>query len=238
VKGVERESVSVVVLGRFNPAIFSPAWLRLRKLIGQTDSDQANLQVILPVFSSFSTDWFQLQAREDLLQLSTSMVQDFDRLRDLAVGILTVLGETPVHSVGINREIHWLASSVDAYHVFGDALAPKEFWGKELKLPGTQTVAIQATRPDLWAGWIQVTVQPSAVVRLLGIFAQYNDHYWLKRVSEQPNTRSDFEIITEPRGQPVPSNENIPLALEILGEGWADRMDAAERLLTDLMALT
>lgn len=236
VNDLDQESASIVVLGRFNPSIFSPGWLRLHNLIGASEAERAQVQVIVPPAAVFATDWLNVDVREDRLMLATAMPQDFERLRDVAVGILGVLKETPVVALGINREIHWRVPSPEEYHGFGDMLAPKEVWEEELKLPGTQGLTIQGIRPDLWAGFIRVMIQPSAVATPLGVYAQFNDHFYLTRVEKQPESR------TEPLAGDIdalaPSNENIPLAMEILRDEWVSRSAHAEHLLTRLVQLS
>ncbi|HSH61703.1 MAG TPA: hypothetical protein VK988_19055 [Acidimicrobiales bacterium] len=236
--GVETEGLEVVVLGSFNPSIFSPAWLRLHDLIGAREADEAKVQVIVPPAAVFSTEWLGVNVQQDSMSLQTEMTQDFERLRDVAVGILEVLKETPIFALGINRHIHWQAPSDSSYHYFGDHLVPKEFWSQALILPGTQQLTVQAIRPDEWAGYIRVTIQPSNTLRPRGIFAQFNDHVYLTRVESQPKDRSEFQISNEQFQNFGPSQERIPLALALLGDAWTDRNEHAERVLQTLVDLT
>ncbi len=237
-RGTEREGVSIVVLGRFNPSIFSPGWLRLHGLIGQSEADAASIQVIVPPAALFSTDWLSVDVREDRLTLSTLMAPEYDRLRDAAVGILTVLKETPIAALGINVDVHWFAKDDEAFHHFGDTILPKDVWQGSLALPGTESVIVQGIRPDNWAGFVRVFVQPSAEFRPLGLYAQFNDHYFLKRVAAQPTSRTEFAQSPDWRDGPSPSAELIPLALEILRDNWGVRLEEAERVLTHLTKLS
>jgi hypothetical protein len=230
------EGVTVAVVGRFNPSIFSPSWLRLHKLIGAREAEEANVTVIVPPAAVFSTDWLVVNVTEESLVLSTAMPQEYERLRDVALGILTVLDQTPIGAVGINRDVHWAPPGFSAYHAFGDALVPKEFWNKELRLPGTQDVTVQGVRPDLWDGYIRVTIQPSVRVEH-GVYARVNDHFILRKVDAQPRTRDDF-LREEFRQPPLePAAERIPLALEILRDEWAQRTAAADRIIELLISL-
>lgn len=237
-KGVEQEGTSIVVAGRFNPLIFSPAWLRLHNLVGAREAEEATVQFIVPPAAVFSTEWLNVDVREDRMQLATSMTKELDRLRDVAIGILEVLKETPIFALGINRDIHWRVPSAEQYHRFGDLLAPKEFWDRELTLSGTAHLTVQGVRPDLWAGFIRVMIQPSMVVQPQGVYAQFNDHFVLQKVATQPTDRSEVSVGSDQPLPVVPSPEHIPFALEILCDGWTRRLEHANRVLGSLLQLS
>lgn len=231
------QGLSIVIAGRFNPSIFSPAWLRLQGLIGSREADDAEVQFIVPPAASFSTEWLQLTVTEDTLSMGTASAQDYDRLRDAAIGVLTVLNQTPIIALGINREAHWEMPSNDAFHAVGDLLVPKTFWGKILALPGTQDLTIQGVRDDLWRGYIRVTVQPSARIPR-AIYARVNDHIVLRRVDAQPTSRDDFVPDDFQSTEIEPSFQNIEAALEVLRDDWTRRTVASEAILSELMRLS
>jgi len=114
--------------------------------------------MIIPPTAVFSTEWLSVNVRTDRLQLATGMVQEFERLRDTAIGVLTVLPETPIFALGINRDVHWSVATRDQFDRFGDILAPKGPWDRHLKLSGTQDLTIRAVRPDKWAGYVMASV--------------------------------------------------------------------------------
>lgn len=233
----EIEGASIVVLGRFNPSIFSPAWLRHHNLIGAKDEEAAEITVIIPPAAVFSTGWLSLDVTEDRLVLLTTHSYEYDRLRDVATGILSLLDKTPISGLGINHEAHWSVASRFAYDRFGDALVPKEYWAERISLPGTQDLTVRGVRTDAWAGHVAVTVQPSSRLEQ-GIYARVNDHYMLKRVDRQPQSRDDF-LRPEFHPAPIPpSEEAIPLALEILNEGWRDRLKFGSDLIWSLIKLS
>ena len=57
----EISGVSVVLLGNFNPAIFTPAWFALHDLLPRQATDNAELQVAHPGLTLFSTEWLYLK---------------------------------------------------------------------------------------------------------------------------------------------------------------------------------
>ena len=139
----ELDGITVVVAGNFNPSIFSPAWFRLHDLIGETEAREATVQMIVPPAALFSTEWLSVQVTQERMALATAMPQEFERLRDTVVGVMTVLDQTPVQALGINRESHWATVSQSSYDQFGDQLVPKEFWSDFSTLPGTQSVTVR-----------------------------------------------------------------------------------------------
>ncbi len=47
------QSVNIVVLGKFNPSIFHPAWFAAQNLIRTKEADAANIQIVHPEASFF-----------------------------------------------------------------------------------------------------------------------------------------------------------------------------------------
>lgn len=123
-------SSTIVVVGSFNPRIFSPDWLEKNELIGPNDAEYARNAsdlIITAQITRVQTEWFVLQVVEEQLILEGKGVLT-PNLKDLAVGIFSILGHIPVTAVGLNFLAHFKIQSHDFYHFFGDQLAPKEIW--------------------------------------------------------------------------------------------------------------
>ena len=122
---LEAEDVGVVFVGNFNPAIFHPEWLYTHNLISEDDRDQAieKLKVVHKAVSDFpikSDDVFgstlQLLVTVDRFQL----IGDFKwnhEVRDLAVGIFSLLEHCPVTAMGVNRSLHFKLDSLEKQKV-------------------------------------------------------------------------------------------------------------------------
>ena len=234
----ELHGMNVVVLGRFDPPTFSPAWLKLHDLIGAEEFAKSTVQVIIPPTSNFTVDWLQVTVTSDRLQLLTAMPPEFDRLRDIAVGIITTIPELPVSAIGINVDVHWQVSSQERYHSFGDTLLPKQFWGEQLKLPGMRDLTVEGVRDDGWGGYRRVTLQPSVPLKPYGIYALINDHFWLKKVDQYPSERSDW---IKPEFQfevPAPDPGLVPCVLEILGTCWESSRETSDQIVKSLRILS
>ena len=59
----EISGVHVTILGKFNPAIFTPAWFALHDLLPKSAAESANLRVAHQEITAFSTDWLRLEVR-------------------------------------------------------------------------------------------------------------------------------------------------------------------------------
>ena len=106
---------SVVAVGDFNPAIFSPDWLEGNKLIGKSDADtvrESKSMISSHQVTSFETKWFALQVLENRFSL-TSKDALSPALKDLAVGIFQLVPHTPVTAVGLNFLAHFKLTSED-----------------------------------------------------------------------------------------------------------------------------
>jgi len=203
---------AIVVLGAFNPAIFTPDWLEHHKLIGGEDADKARQGAIVVSrqISRFETDWFVLQVTDEQFSV-TSNGPLAPAIKDLAVGALSLLPHTPVRALGVNFFAHYKMSTTDEYHKVGDVLAPKDIWSAmfagEERSAGLidLTIAIEPAKrgdkpktPDKK----RLTIQPSSKVPS-GIFLSYNDHHELPADGKEKPT-IDWCIKTiEEQWQPI-----------------------------------
>jgi hypothetical protein len=229
------DSATVVTKGRFNPGIFSPSWLFSEGIVGEGEYKNANLELITPDFAKFTCGWLGCTVTNDVLELSTTAVEEFERLRDAVIAITRTLPHCPVSAMGVNRNAHFAVDGFDAWHRVGDALTPKEIWKDILDLPGMKSVTVWGVRPDNYEGRIHITVEPSSMIKF-GIFVAHNDHFDLNLVDEQPHERSDFllrdlapqEATVEKRG----------LMMSILEKEWNNSMARADKSMRRVSSLS
>ena len=184
----ELSNVSVVLSGKFNPAIFTPAWFAMHGLLPERAAERASLAIAHQQVTEFSIDWLRLFVEPHRFLIETSQAP-YIRLRDLVVRVFTEhLRHTPLKAFGINRHVHFLVSSFAARDRIGRALAPVEpwgDWGKDLGLDGehggmtslTMSQVNPKKRPE--GGRINVRVGPSSQIGndRLGVYVAVNDHY-------------------------------------------------------------
>jgi hypothetical protein len=51
----------IVLVGRFNPAIFQPAWFALHEMMGRKEAETAHIKVIFGELSKFKVDQFRFR---------------------------------------------------------------------------------------------------------------------------------------------------------------------------------
>lgn len=184
----EMSGVSVVLLGSFNPAIFTPAWFVMHDLLPKSVADNAELQVAHRHLCVFSTEWLQFEVTPDRFQAGTQQAPVV-RIRDLVLRVFREhLFHTPVGAFGINRDVHFRATSRAAMNQLGRVLAPVEPWkaiGNEFDPTRSDSGLASLTmrqskvedRPT--GGQINVKVEPSNRIGngQTGVYVQVNDHY-------------------------------------------------------------
>ena len=184
----EIDGVTVVLVGNFNPAIFTPAWFALHSLLPESIADSAELEVAHPQVTVFKADWLSLEVTPERFLFETVQAPHV-RVHDL---VLRVFNEhvyhTPLRAFGINRDVHFPVRSPNVRNQLGRSLAPVEPWGAcglELGLDGehggmTSLTMSQVSPEGRHAGGrINVKVEPS--VRMgngrTGVYVGVNDHY-------------------------------------------------------------
>ena len=210
------QGVSIVIRGTFNPAVFHPSWLSARGLIRVQEADAAEIELILPQVAKFSVEWLQFVASTDRLQVSTTQEPYYEPLRDLVVGILTIVKYTPLTLLGINRDFHYTLASDSAWHQVGHELVPKLHWEEVLDHPGMKVVVVQGRRPDDLKGYIRAKVEPSARFPQT-VYVSVNDHYELSSTSQTPASADE--------------------AATILSDHWTDSMDRGKRIAQKIVSL-
>ncbi|MGQ0465467.1 MAG: hypothetical protein ACT4QG_09115 [Sporichthyaceae bacterium] len=173
----ERQSVSIVLLGAFNPRIFTPSWFVARNLLPAQVVEEGSIALINNDLSAFSTDWCRLEVIAERFLLASDNAPVDAALRDLAAGTFRVLEHTPVAAIGVNFSAHYRLPDEASWHRFGHRLAPKEtVWDSILESAGTRSLLIEGLRTDGYAGHVRVKVEPSVVVGH-GIFIEVNDEF-------------------------------------------------------------
>ena len=184
----EMGGVAVVLLGSFNPSIFTPAWFVRRRLLPDRMEEEATLHIAHKEITVFDADWLHLEVRSDRLAAET--VRDpHVRVRDLLVRIFQEhLQHTPLRALGINRSVHFRVHDLGVRDRIGRRLAPTSAWGAwgQCLEPGGKhggMTSLTMTQVDpegrSKGGRRNVTVEPSRRVGngRDGIFVTVNDHF-------------------------------------------------------------
>lgn len=205
-----KEGISIVLVGDFNPKIFQPAWFAAQDppLIPKLEAEEAKVEIIHPDVVIFEVDWFRLQATRDRFLISTAQASRYEFLRDLVVGTFQLLQHTPIRAMGINKDTHWGVGSEDVWHKFGHRIAPKEVWNGVLEKPGLLSLAIRGVRTDDYDGNINVKVEPSRQIHP-GIYFNVNDHYSVKEPETVLGCNEMMDILRTCFHQSIKRSDNI-----------------------------
>lgn len=222
------------MLGSFNPAIFLPKWLAQNKMIGEKESG-------IPVISQtreeleFETGNLHIRASLERFEIC-SITYQFEHVKDFLISCFgTFLSHTPIHSMGINRCVHFDTGDFDVRDRVGSRLAPKEAWGewgKEIeeatvedadmyKRGGMTSITmlqknLQFEGRDLY---VQARVEPSLrISNHTGIFVDVVNHFNLVANGVQDTSSTT--------------------AVSTLEANWESSLRRAERIFDQVMKLT
>lgn len=204
----ETDLATIVLLGKFNPSIFTPAWFGWNKLIPAGVANKVNLQICHPQFTAFDAGWFTLEVRSDLFRLSTAQ-PFFINLCDLAVRIFREkLPHTPLTALGINKEIQYCVKNLDERMKLGRKLAPIEpwgDWGREIEhneiASGMKVLTMSQMKPKVTGRSpncsMNVTVSPFDRFEdgRIGINVSTNDHYAIENENSQTATSEIINLL-------------------------------------------
>jgi hypothetical protein len=221
----------IVLVGRFNPAIFQPAWFALHKMLGVKEAEAAEVKGILGEVSQFKIDQFELTVLPERFSI-TSLDAHPEHIRDLVISCFgQYLPHTPVGAMGLNRVVHFDAGDFEVRDRVGSRLAPKNAWGswgKEIEVSPLEPrearggmislVMRQSLRPDGHTGHVQAKVEPSVrIANHSGIFVEVNDHFQLGSTE-----------------QPV---QDASSAVAILEGNWETSLQRSALIIDQIMAL-
>lgn len=188
--------VSIVLLGHFNPMIFSAFWLAENNLV--QDRDAVKTEVMHADLTAFQIGsgisvrvekgkFWALSQRQPWVQLSDFIVGTFHDL----------LNHTPIHQMGINRQVHVRLPTQEHVDRIGQALAPREpwgAWGRSIDTEnsdgkgGMRRITMEERPADRKVGHFQCTVEPSSKIKD-GIYIGTNDHYAVSDIESSSGSR-------------------------------------------------
>ena len=203
----ENNSVSIVLVGDLNPAIFHPSWFVANNLLSKDDIEGAEVEIIHRGISVFKVgDWLRVQILPNRFVAETTE-PPFVRLHDLVVRTFReALIHTPIFKMGINRSVHFSVGDEETRNKIGKKLAPQEAWGewasciagkKKNAHGGMVSLSMrQVDLDDRKTGHIQAKVEPSPLIKNgTGIFVEINDHYEIPKDDSLAGATPIIDII-------------------------------------------
>lgn len=190
-----KSTVSLVLLGSFNPDNFLPKKLAEGKVITSKMADSALVVALMPTQTiHFNLGWAEIMVLQNRFQI-TALEAPHIRACDFVLKALQDLAtDSIVSQFGINVSCHYDLESGDARNNFGRRIAPPEVWGHWgqtiLESMGNEergtflqggVMNVQMRKPfaqDGVNGWRAISVTPSIEVpNNTGVLLQSNHHH-------------------------------------------------------------
>lgn len=181
-------TLSIVLIGNFNPPIVQPFWFSSKKLIREQEAQDAIIEVIHPELVRWNIGWMSVEVTQSRFEIRSSQEPYFEPIRDILVSLIGILKETPLSAFGINHLLYFALPDENRYYEFGDKIVPLSNWSKFLKEPRLFLVDVgEAKRGDNYVGQYRVRIQPSdlKLTTPWGILISINDHFDLNGVNKQ-----------------------------------------------------
>jgi hypothetical protein len=226
------DGAAIVIRGGFSPKRMTPKWLADQGLISVQDVEDVEYDILVPDVAVYTAGWVRCQLQSESMELTCLDPADFERLRDLAVGILRSLPDLKVSLLGINRVVHFQVSDWKKWHHVGDTLANNDVWNGVLSFPGMRSLTIWGQRSGKYYGHTQVQVEPSSRYPR-AIYVACNDHYDLTLIESWPASRD--EAIESGRVEDSSaSSEKVDVAVSALTDDWGASMKRAHSLIANV----
>ena len=200
-------SASIVLVGKFNPAIFTPAWFAKVQAFTDAELATAETQLIHPEITQWHTNQLRLEVQPNRFQ-ATTLTEPFVMLLDVVATVFkSHLPHTPINAFGINVAVHFPLDTAEQRMKLGRALAPTTPWGKfgarldrstdPHKPSGMSSlVMIDNSPPDRVSGSVRVQIEPSRKPHeLKTVVVGVNDHFDLPDAKDEDGASSAMELL-------------------------------------------
>lgn len=195
-----------MLVGKFNPPIFSPAWFAKVGIISEEELEGVKDPLLHTEVAQFSVDRFNLQVMSNRFAISSPQ-EPFVRMLDDVLTIFTNhLPHTPLAMLGINYEVHFNLDSFEQRLALGRALAPIDPWGDfgkrlesdEEETTGGMAVLVMQENPadrQPGQGWRRVQIEPLNTIGRTGVRIQVNDHFQLSNPKDENGVAQIIDIL-------------------------------------------
>jgi hypothetical protein len=186
---VVEQGCFVVLVGSFNPTIFSPYWLAEQGIVSSDEASEAVVEIIHKEVCRFSVANLKFEVLLGQLVIFAE-AEPFARVSDtVALLFLEKLPHTPITAFTINYYLHANIGDPMKRVRFGRLLAPLDIWSEtelvfegesvsEGNIGGVVDLTMQVARADDYDGYTRVAIQPSYTIPdNKGLFVQILDHF-------------------------------------------------------------
>lgn len=203
----EAPSCTLVLIGKFNPAIFSPAWFAKVGIISDNELEIAVLDkpITHPEIAQFTVNRrFRIEVQPTRFQMVSTLAPFISIADDVRSLFTRFLPHTPVSALGINFSMHFRLDTAEQRLKLGRALAPSEPWGglgrrlqaSTISNPsGVASLVLQESL-ESESRFRRVEVQPSrSFDRLRSVFIAYNDHFGIANARDEDGAAAAMTLL-------------------------------------------
>lgn len=172
-EAIEHQEHSIVVLGKFNAQIFSPAWFGMEGLISKEEAYEGEVKINSRGVSVFKAAWLEVEVTDDRFKVLTRQSAYYEMLRELTRGTFQALNNTPVRAVGVNFQTHLRMYKKEELDSFIDTLTPMSLWQNYFIEPNFERIVLKDKTEH---GYVRWSVEKSVLVEH-GLYVDINDHF-------------------------------------------------------------
>lgn len=132
----KQESISLVILGSYNPIYIHAKWMYERGIINKGEWDSHNNDVILPNISRFIIDdVIEFLCDQNRLQIKSLDISHSNRIAKMGNDIINLIKIDNLNALGINADMTFTFQNKDDAYNFGKHFVVLDAWADILKEP-------------------------------------------------------------------------------------------------------
>lgn len=225
-------SVSIVLLGQFNPAIFQPFWFSENGLIRKEAAADAEIAVIHRDATRFAFENTLVEVTHEKAKFETSDPAAVYVLRDLVAGTFSILEHTPISKFGFNSNKVFYFQSEKEWDEYGHHYAPKESWNSLLDSPGLVGITMQGTRDGCSADRIQISTGPTSDSRRAALPLDLDSHHYVPKYGVRIDLNEHYDCDKD--NSATVADRNLCMRTE-LANAWKGFLSYSERVSDHLL---
>ncbi len=200
-------NASIVLIGKFNPAIFTPAWFAKNGLFSDAELAASELSVASNSITQFVMEWLTIEVQQNRFFLQVTS-DPFLRVLDMTAKIFgELLPHSHVVQIGMNYSEAFILDSTKRRLALGRKLAPLGPWGEWGKkigeasgsaVGGMVALIMRENYEPLSIGFRRVDVEPyDERFAGRGVTISVNDHRNIVGEKEQEDATVAVGILIE-----------------------------------------
>ncbi|WP_395646635.1 hypothetical protein [Terricaulis sp.] len=204
----EKINCSIVAIGKFNPAIFTPAWFSKHGIISERSEREAKPVVLQDELAQFGFENSVITVKQSSFAIQTTSEPFLPIMEVFAETFGRLLTHTPINKFGLNLGANFLLPTWEHRQRMGRELAPVEPWGPlglnadssdPKKVTGLARLIMQRNNiSDRKLGFIQARVEPvSEPDPLRTVSVSVNDHFEIEDFHDEDGAREAVEFIAQ-----------------------------------------